>query len=251
MTDTPKSLIAEAAVAIGKLEKDGRNSQGGGYEYISERAVKGAVRKHVYGRGLAPDELKIDIISDEWHPYGRDGNMANYIKVRCTIEIDDCGRRRHGEGLGAGVDYADKALMKAQTAAVREAWKNMLGISDGNDPEGDAVGDEGPADKPNESKPQKQTPVRASGSSLRDVEVTFGKHKGKTLGKIPEDYLSWLAENANDADMKAAAAAVHKMRTANIDPTPDKGPEYPEDDSKSYLDGDDPGPDDEQEDIPF
>ncbi len=37
------------------------------------------------------------------------------------------------------------------------------------------------------------------------VMLTFGKHNGKTLGEAPEDYVSWLAENARDAQLRAAA----------------------------------------------
>jgi hypothetical protein len=43
-----------------------------------------------------------------------------------------------------------------------------------------------------------------------DVVVPFGKHKGTTLGDLVEtdaDYVQWLAENAQFADIKAAARA--------------------------------------------
>lgn len=41
-----------------------------------------------------------------------------------------------------------------------------------------------------------------------NLKLGFGKHKGKTLGQILKeapDYIEWLAENANDAKIKAAA----------------------------------------------
>lgn len=191
----PVSLLAEAAVAIGRLEKDGHNTQGGGYYYLSEAAVKGAARKHVYGRGMVPD-VHVEILSDEWHPYGKGGGEGNFVKVRVALDIEDNGVLRHGEGLGAGVDYADKALMKAQTAAIREAWKNLLGISDGNDPEGDPVGDEGPM------SPEKASAV----AELDKLEEPAGlrawwkKHsKGKT------------------GDVRADVWDVFKVRCASLD----------------------------------
>ena len=38
-----------------------------------------------------------------------------------------------------------------------------------------------------------------------DVVLTFGKHKGKKLGDVPEDYIQWLSEKANDQWMRDAA----------------------------------------------
>lgn len=35
--------------------------------------------------------------------------------------------------------------------------------------------------------------------------LTFGKHKGKKLGDVPEDYIQWLSEKANDQWMRDAA----------------------------------------------
>jgi ribosomal protein L7/L12 len=40
-----------------------------------------------------------------------------------------------------------------------------------------------------------------------NIKVTFGKHKGKTLGEVLKeapDYITWLAENAKEAVMKKA-----------------------------------------------
>lgn len=44
-----------------------------------------------------------------------------------------------------------------------------------------------------------------------DVIVNFGKYRGQTVGSIldtDQEYVEWLAENANHADVKSAAAAV-------------------------------------------
>jgi hypothetical protein len=212
-----ESQIAEAAVAIGALEKDKTNTHSN-YKYISEAAVKAAVRAHVYSRGLAPQAVAVEIISDEWHPYGSQGNMANFVKVSCTITIVDGDDTRKVDGLGAGVDYADKALMKAQTAAVREAWKNMLGISDGNDPEASPAGDE-----------RRPPPQHAPQEKPRDVVIPFGKNKGVKLGDLPLRSLNWYAEKANEQWLRDACRAVIDMQTKEIDPTkedPESEPNY-------------------------
>ena len=38
-----------------------------------------------------------------------------------------------------------------------------------------------------------------------DIVLHFGKHKGKKLGDVPEDYIQWLADKANDQWMRDAA----------------------------------------------
>lgn len=46
---------------------------------------------------------------------------------------------------------------------------------------------------------------------VRNIKVTFGKHKGKTLGEIAEvdiSYLAWLAQNARDEVLKKAAEMI-------------------------------------------
>lgn len=44
-----------------------------------------------------------------------------------------------------------------------------------------------------------------------NIKITFGKHKGKTLGEIAKEdisYVTWLAENARDDVMKKAAGMI-------------------------------------------
>ena len=38
-----------------------------------------------------------------------------------------------------------------------------------------------------------------------EIRLTFGKHQGETLGDVPEGYLGWLADNANEASLRNAA----------------------------------------------
>lgn len=35
-------------------------------------------------------------------------------------------------------------------------------------------------------------------TDFKDVKMTFGKYKGKTLKDVPEDYLKWLIMNHTD-----------------------------------------------------
>jgi len=40
---------------------------------------------------------------------------------------------------------------------------------------------------------------------LANIKINFGKHKGKTLGEIPEGYVEYIAENAYDEELKVLA----------------------------------------------
>jgi hypothetical protein len=121
--------ILEAGASVGRLEKDKRNDHFK-YDYLSEEAVKAAANRACSESGVWPKSIRISPYSDEMVT-GKRGS-TNLVKCKATIEFDD------GivyEGLGSGMDQGDKALMKAQTAALREAWKNCLIIASGHDPE--------------------------------------------------------------------------------------------------------------------
>lgn len=46
-----------------------------------------------------------------------------------------------------------------------------------------------------------------------NVEITFGKHKGLTLGQVPDGYLKWLIENfeARNPEQRRVLEAAHMM----------------------------------------
>ena len=47
----------------------------------------------------------------------------------------------------------------------------------------------------------------------KNVEITFGKHKGLTLGQVPDGYLKWLIENfeARNPEQRRVLEAAHIM----------------------------------------
>jgi hypothetical protein len=55
-------------------------------------------------------------------------------------------------GLGSGQDVGDKAVMKAQTAAIKYAYLMSLAISTNDDPEADSRTDEGTASAQGQAK---------------------------------------------------------------------------------------------------
>lgn len=130
-TEPILTRVAKATASVGVLGKDRTNTHDG-YDYLSEAAVKRAVQQAIAEFDIAPQSIHFEVLSDEWRD-ARSG-QANYVKIRCILTWND---ESFAEGLGCGRDYGDKAILKAQTAAVREAWKNRLTIPTGEDPEKD------------------------------------------------------------------------------------------------------------------
>lgn len=134
-TETAPTLlqrIAKATAEVGVLSKDRTNTHDR-YSYLSEEKVKQTVQRLIAEHQIAPQHIDFELICNEWIE-AKSGAKRNLVHLRCIMTWED---GSHVVGLGSGIDYADKALMKAQTSAVREAWKNRLTIPTGDDPEKD------------------------------------------------------------------------------------------------------------------
>ena len=72
------------------------------------------------------------------------GNLETRITIQMNVELIDSitGERLTLSGYGSGQDTGDKAIMKAQTAALKYTWMLSLNISTGDDPEADATVDQ-------------------------------------------------------------------------------------------------------------
>lgn len=76
---------------------------------------------------------------------------------------------------------------------------------------------------------QQETMETMNDKDATGMKVTFGKHKGKTLGEIykeDESYIEWLADKAKQPEMRKAAAMVLEcggVNTSTNKPKADKG----------------------------
>ena len=82
------------------------------------------------------------------------GNTEHLVTVNVQIKLIDS---ESGEcvdlfGIGSGQDAGDKAVMKAQTAAIKYAYMMSLCIATGDDPEADSKTDENSVDGNKASK---------------------------------------------------------------------------------------------------
>lgn len=168
--------IAKKMVALMKecsyIQKDATNEHFK-YRYVSAAAVLEKVNSACAELGLATITTP-KIIST-------DGKIAT---VEVTITVVDCesGETLTLTGIGSGQDTGDKAVMKAQTAALKYAWLMSLQISTGDDPEADAKPDQQGSKQP-VTQPQAQERVAPAtlekGASIQLLINAIAKRSNK------------------------------------------------------------------------
>ena len=123
------------------ISKNGKNDFHG-YKYATSADVLERVNASLVAHGIAsiatPELLNVvDVTTAK-------GNVEHLATIRMDITLID---KESGEvlsigGIGSGQDGGDKAVMKAQTAAIKYAYMLSLSISTGDDPEADCRTDE-------------------------------------------------------------------------------------------------------------
>jgi len=119
------------------VQKDAMNDRDK-YTYASAGAVLEKVNEALVKHGIAT--VTRSKVINEWERINSKGTTLYYkeVEVEITLIDTDSGEERVIAGLGCGMDVSDKAVMKAQTAAVKYAWMMSLQIATGDDPEAEA-----------------------------------------------------------------------------------------------------------------
>ena len=135
------SKFIEVMKECSHVAKSGTNSFHG-YKYATCSDVLQKVNTSLTKNGIAsvvsPEVVNlIDVTTAK-------GNIEHLatVKVEITLIDKDSGETVTLRGLGSGQDAGDKAIMKAQTAAIKYAYLLSLAISNGDDPEADTQTDE-------------------------------------------------------------------------------------------------------------
>ena len=124
------------------------------------------------------------------------------VKTTITLIDNDSGETLEVLGMGSGQDSSDKAVMKAQTAALKYAWMMSLNISTGDDPEADTP------EKPKNDKPEqrKSEPQKPPAQTPAPQMATEAQRK-----KIDElrNACGWSTD-----DIKAEIALTYKVKSS-------------------------------------
>lgn len=128
--------IVEVMHDCNYVEKNGKNTFHG-YQYATSADVLAKVNAALVKYGIAsmasPQLLDM---TDVTTAKGHTEKLAT-IQMTITLVDTDTGERCQIMGIGSGQDSGDKAVMKAETAAIKYAYLLSLAISTGDDPEAD------------------------------------------------------------------------------------------------------------------
>lgn len=161
--------LAEVMAEVGYVQKDATNDFHR-YRYASAEAVLRKVNAALSSRGVAVSS-QADLLRYEQVP-GSKGGVSNFAVVKLTLGLTDGEETIRIDGLGSGMDSGDKAVMKANTAALKYAVANAFLISWGDDPEADSKIDQ-------EAKAAAETPKLPP-------EDPFGGGEAVSLDSMPQ-----------------------------------------------------------------
>lgn len=157
------------------VAKDGFNDYHK-YKYASAsgvlEAINAALVKHKVASVVTPAILgSFDVTNAK-------GNVEHQVTVGCNIMLIDSetGESIDLYGIGTGQDAGDKAVMKAETAAIKYAYLLSMAISTGDDPEADARTDENSFGEPQRAATPRPAsgPGPAAGQADEEVAVCSG-----------------------------------------------------------------------------
>ena len=137
--------LSKLSSEIGFIEFDGRN-EGQRYRYASAAGVLRKINKLMGEMGLtASSQSVVTHFEVETYDDGGKRKVRHHAAVATELRVFDVdtGEFIMARGCGSGLDSGDKAIMKAETAAEKYAWRGMLTLGWGaEDPEADASTDE-------------------------------------------------------------------------------------------------------------
>lgn len=199
--------VSEAMQAVERIPKNGFNTFHN-YKFATEADVSDALRKELSSRDVAVFVSSRIVDVKEWQtPKGKPTLLTN---VECTVTFG-CGKTGAQFSItacGTGDDSSDKGTYKAITGAVKYALLKTFLVPTGDDPENDHPGTSNGAsgNAPTQSKAAAPTQ-----SNTGEYVFPFGKHKGKPLTDVPDDYLTWLLGQPAKEGYEKQHAEAHSM----------------------------------------
>lgn len=203
---TEKSLhadLAEVMAEVGYVQKDGTNAFQK-YKYASAEAVLKKVNAALSSRGIC---ISSNCTVVHFNPSGTDssgGKVASNAVVHLRLKFVRGSEEVLVEGMGQGADSGDKAVMKANTAAIKYCLTNAFCISWGDDPEADETTDGAP--KKGRAATKKTAPTLDNKALLAQID---GAGSRKALEAVKEDIKKF---SRTSPEYKALVAAFQKKK---------------------------------------
>ncbi len=153
--------LIESMKACKYVVKNGLNSFHK-YKYATSADILEKVNAAFTKQGIATIVVP-EIIKDEQITTAK-GTVEHLVTVQIEVTLidKDSGETAVFRGFGSGQDATDKAVMKAQTAALKYAYMLSLAIATGDDPEADEKTDESMVENKqnvSEQKPINRPPI--------------------------------------------------------------------------------------------
>ncbi len=133
--------LVNVMAACSSVKKNGQNDFHH-YKYATSSDVLEKVNTALVKHNIASIVLPEIIASSD--VLNNKGNTEHLVTVKVSITLIDTnsGEQLQLSGIGSGQDSGDKAVMKAQTAAIKYAYMLTLAMSTNDDPEADSKTDE-------------------------------------------------------------------------------------------------------------
>lgn len=173
MTQSLYEALAEVMGIVGVVHKDSKN-EFHGYKYASAESVLRKVNEEVSKRGICVGSFS-ELLSFE--------NGVAVVRITLTFTKGGLDPIRM-TGIGAGSDKGDKAVMKANTAAIKYALASGFLIAWSNeDPEADSATDK------QETREDLNAVLSAVLTKLRTADNLNGLDLAKTeASALPSKY---------------------------------------------------------------
>lgn len=249
MNETPKVYSAINAVQLAMSKEGiakGRKNQQQGYAFRGIDDVYGALAPHLAANGLCiiPRVVHHEIIERQTKAGG--ALFYTTLKVEFDFVAVADGSKHTACTIGEAMDSGDKSSNKAMSAAYKYACFLTFAIPTEGENDADSVTH--PTIEPAkntvseamrpyaaiQSAPATKAvqvprePLDPAGAGWRDIQVHFGKNKGKSLGELSDNTISWYAEKwtpkpyGNNPDIsdqdKALVAAIDAWKAEKSAP---------------------------------
>ena len=182
--DTLQECLARTMGDVAYVQKDATNDFQR-YKYASAEAVLKKVNASLSAQGVCCASTA-DLVFHESIPGAKRATFHAVVKLSLTFRKGS--ESVTVEGLGGGSDSGDKAVMKANTAALKYCLANAFLISWGDDPEADVETDKNAAPaKPSASR-AKAAPKRSPGTPpIEGLQMRIEAHQStKSLAEDRE-----------------------------------------------------------------